>query len=117
MLMCRNVVRMLGKPGRAGAKWEVRLANNGIPFVTDGMTRKWCMSYFQESEHVVAPAVAPLNLDLSSIIENEGEGEGATAHNMPTSRRAASVEGSECSSRLGLSVLGDGVQTSNSLNP
>ena len=83
MLMCRNVVRMLGKPGRAGAKWEVRLANNGIPFVTDGMTRKWCMSYFQESEHVVAPAVAPLNLDLSSIIENEGEGEGATAHNMP----------------------------------
>ncbi|CAE7457767.1 unnamed protein product, partial [Symbiodinium sp. CCMP2456] len=75
ILECRNVIRPLPK---STSSWVVKYARGGIPFVTDGAQRLWCMSLFQDggaggSESSGSGAPPKPNLDLSSIQEAEEE--------------------------------------------
>ena len=49
VLECRNVIRNLGAPTK-GATWQVKTNKSGVPYVTDGTVKKWCMQVFQEAE-------------------------------------------------------------------
>ena len=40
-------MKPLGK-AQEGKEWEIRKSAQGIPFVTDGVKSRWCMSIFQD---------------------------------------------------------------------
>ena len=70
-LECRSVIRNLGRP--AGAEeWTIKYAK-GIPFVTDGVTKKWCMQVFQEGadNSISNVKTVPARVDLSNFDEDE----------------------------------------------
>ena len=48
MLQCNGIVKPLPKPAD-GHSWEIRKTQAGIPFITDGVTQRWCMGIFQEA--------------------------------------------------------------------
>ena len=68
MLSCNGIVKGLGK-SPSGNPWMIRKNPAGIPFVTDGNTRKWCMSVYQEQ--APAPANAPLALPNLEVTEDD----------------------------------------------
>ena len=66
LLSCNNVVRKMEKP--QGKAWEVKLApGSNIPFITDGIVKKWCMEVFQEEVEQAGSASGPPQLDLDKI--------------------------------------------------
>lgn len=70
MIQCCGQVRSLPAPAD-GKKWQLFYAEgSGIPFVSDGVTKKWAMQLFQED--VDDPATAPKanaapELDLNKV--------------------------------------------------
>ncbi|CAL1153128.1 unnamed protein product, partial [Cladocopium goreaui] len=47
MLSCKGIVKPLG-PASDGKTWMIRKSAQGIPFVTDGVKSRWCMTVFQD---------------------------------------------------------------------
>ena len=70
MLECRGVIKPLPQ---SQAQWQVKLAAGSmIPYITDGSSRHWCMSFYQpkpgSSENALPNEGAP-NLDLANVNE------------------------------------------------
>ena len=57
-------VSVLGSDGRNAPA-------GGVPFLTDGHSRRWCMSVFQEAEDTKQPESEAPNLDLNTVEEEE----------------------------------------------
>lgn len=47
MIECRGQVRPIPAPAD-GTSWEVKKGANGIPYLDDATTRKWCISFFMK---------------------------------------------------------------------
>ena len=62
-------------PPAAGAQWVIQLSQGSlIPFVTDGTSRHWCMSMFQQSAAESTeenPSEAMPDLDLDNVVAND----------------------------------------------
>lgn len=57
MLSCRNVVKPLPK-STTGNPWLIKKTGSGIPYITDGSQKKWCMAIFQEQAAAAAAAAS-----------------------------------------------------------
>ena len=68
MLECCGQVRSLPEPA-TGNDWKLLYAKSGIPFITDSVDKKWCMTIFQETStaDVVKKRTAASELDISKI--------------------------------------------------
>ena len=73
MLECKGVVKELPQPAE-GKEWKIMFSQGtNIPFITDGTTRHWCMSLFQQSDSSGPKSVSEKmpNLDLDTIVATD----------------------------------------------
>ncbi len=83
MLTCNGIVKPVPKAAD-GCSWEMRKNQMGIPFITDGVKQRWCMSIFQEaaasSTQKVYESVDLPSLDVTADDINQSSGAGSVPH-------------------------------------
>lgn len=78
MIESGGIVKPMPAPA-TGASWVVDKNSAGIPYVTDGTTKKWCMSYFQ-----VTPKEPGASSSLGELPSLEVDGDnGPPPNNTP----------------------------------
>ena len=71
LLECNGIVKNLHPPAKPNEKWELKYADSGIPFLTDGSEKLWAMTVFQtQQKSTVNLNNAPPELDISKIDES-----------------------------------------------
>lgn len=75
MIESGGIVKPMPAPA-PGASWVVDKNSAGIPYVTDGTTKKWCMSYFQ-----VTPKEPGASSSLGELPSLEVDGDNGPPRN------------------------------------